>query len=105
MVKSYFSLYRNAKKLYDLGTIKITDVKTNAGGVTDFDCYYFSCGEHNPMLGIGKAGHYWTRTWSCDCTVNSLNQKVECIHVKACELFLMNGGFNGKKATQETSEG
>lgn len=92
MVKSYFDLYQRAFKLYSEGKVKIDYVRENK----DSTIYIFKANGHVVTLKNSKMenGHLWQRNWSCDCHHFSLWQdKTECKHIKACELFLMNGGY------------
>ena len=93
MVKSYFLLYKRAKKLYDENKIKITDIKDENIKTT----YYFQVNGHTTTLEITRvpSTRLWLRHWSCGCEHYSLwQEKTECKHIKAAELFLMNGGIN-----------
>lgn len=86
MVKSYFMLYKRAKKLYDEDKVQLTEIKG--------DKYYFQSNGHSVMLQVKKiAGRNktWMREWSCDCESFSIwQERAECKHVKSCELYLMN---------------
>lgn len=91
MVKSYFDLYRRAKKLFETGQVSLHHVGNNEHE----DKYFFNVGDHNTTLILTKNKSRWERHWSCDCETYSLFQeKVECKHMKACELYLMNGGYD-----------
>ena len=95
MVKSYFQLYKKAKKLFDNEKIKITDVRDNPDKTT----YFFQANGYTVTLDVTQVPNtrLWLRHWSCGCAHYSLWQdKTECYHIKGCEYYLMNGGYNGK---------
>lgn len=95
-MKSYFLLYQRAKELCENDKVKLTDIKSELIG----DTYYFNINEHGVRLHIYKNENknLWVREWECDCQHFSIWQNAsECKHVKAAELFLMNGGINNDK--------
>lgn len=88
MVKSFFLLYKRAKKLFDEGKVKLTDIKD--------DTYYFQTNGHQVTLAVSKIpnSRLWLRHWSCDCESFSVwQEKAECKHIKAAEFYLLNGGY------------
>lgn len=93
MVKSYFLLYKRAKKLYDEGKVTLTNVKSDDKQTT----YFFQCNGHQVSLTVSNipGTRLWLRHWGCDCEHFSLWQdKTECKHIKSSELYLMNGGYH-----------
>jgi predicted nucleic acid-binding Zn finger protein len=74
-----------------LETIKEEDNKTTL---------YFEINAHKTMLFIEKfdKSKFWKRIWACDCPAFSLLQdKVECKHIKAAELYLMSDTYGKEK--------
>lgn len=88
MSSAYLSIYKRAATLYKEGKVQLTNEKDNV--------FYFDCNGHSVSLQLRKVIGGWERAWGCDCVSNALHSRLECSHIKASELFLMSGGYNGK---------
>lgn len=96
MVKSYFLLYKRAKKLLDDNKVKLTEIKEDK----DSETYYFQSNGHQVSLRVSKIPNtrLWLRNWSCDCESYSLWQdKAECKHIISCVSYLVGRGGNPNK--------
>lgn len=93
MVKSYFLLYKRAKKLLEEDRVKLTNLKQEE----EKETYYFQANGHEVTLEVSKIPNtrLWLRHWFCTCKSYSLFQtKTSCKHIIASEHYLVNGGYN-----------
>jgi hypothetical protein len=101
MVKSYFLLYQNARKIYVEKKIVLDHITNDEVK----NIYYFKVNDYDVQLILTQVPktHMWLRHWNCGCTHYSLwQEKAECKHILAAELYLMHGGIYEKaKETQD----
>lgn len=88
-MKSYFSLYKKAKKFFLDGKIQLTNIKENGS-----DIYFFIVNDYDVRLELTLVNKVWIRNWSCGCASFAINERTRCSHIMAAEYFLINNSYS-----------